>query len=337
MRTAPLLGILVLSAVIGVPLSGQDRPLTRAKQLYEAASYSEALAVLKQESSEADVVEAETYRALCFLALGQPKDAERALEQLVLARPFATLDPATVSPRVVTIFNDVRARTIPVAAKDIYQKARASYDQGDFATAATQFQQVVTLAESASPERAEMMSELKMLAAGFVQLAENSRKSRDASPAVATPNSAAAAAPPAGTPASAPAGSTTQTASATPAGPPPSARAAAATVVGKAAAIPGPIYDSGSPGVTPPAALKRYVPAWPDSSTTAWKGNFKGVLEIIVGENGAVIETRLVDPVHPVYDSLLLGATRTWRFNPATENGKPVKYRLRYPIAVSPN
>lgn len=35
-----------------------------------------------------------------------------------------------------------------------------------------------------------------------------------------------------------------------------------------------------------------------------------------------------------VQDTSLLGATRTWRFNPATENGRPVKYRLRYPIGV---
>ncbi len=336
MKTAPLLGLALLSAVICVPVWAQDRPLTRAKQLYEAASYSEALAVLKQEGSEGDVVEAETYRALCFLALGQPRDAERALEQLVLARPFATLDSATVSPRVVSIFNDVRTRTIPAAAKEIYQKARASFDQGDFDSAATQFQQVVTLAESAPPERAEMMSELKMLAAGFVRLAENSRKPRDTASAAApaaTQTPAATAAPPPVAPAPAPAAAGTLNPTSTP----PSARAAAATVVGKPSGIAGPIYDLSSTGVIPPAALKRYIPAWPDSTTTAWKGNFKGVLEVIVGENGAVIQTRLLEAVHPVYDSLLLGATRTWRFTPATENGKPVKYRLLYPIAVSPN
>ena len=337
MKTAPLLGLALLSALIGVPVAAQDRPLTRAKQLYEAASYSEALAVLKQESSEDDVVEAETYRALCFLALGQPREAERAFEQLVLAKPFATLDSATVSPRVVSIFNDVRTKTIPAAAKDIYQKARASFDQGDFDHAATQFQQVITLAESAPPERAEMMSELKMLATGFVRLAENSRKPPETAPAVAAVASqtpAATAAVPPVAPAPAPAASTRPPpATSTP----PAARAAAATVVGRPSAIVGPIYDLSSQGVIPPAALKRYVPGWPDSSTTAWKGNFKGMLEVIVGENGAVLETRLLDAVHPVYDSLLLGATRTWRFNPATENGKPVKYRLLYPIAVSPN
>lgn len=327
MKTAPLLGVALLSFAISVPVGAQERPLTRAKQLYEAASYSEALAVLKQESSEDDVVEAETYRALCLLALGQPRDAERALEQLVLARPFATLDSAAVSPRVVSIFNDVRTRTIPAAAKDIYQKARTSFDQGDFDRAATQFQQVVALAESAPPERAEMMSELKMLATGFVRLAETSRKPKETAPpapapAVVPPPVAASTAPPA-TAAPAP----VQTAT------PP---AAAATVVGKPAGITGPIYDLSSANVTPPTAIRRNVPGWPDNST-AWKGNFKGVLQIIVGENGSVIETRLLEAVHPVYDSLLLSATRTWRFNPATEDGKPVKYRLLYPIAVSPN
>ena len=129
MRTTTLLGIAAACAVsASVFVHAQEAPLTRAKQLYEAASYSEALAVLKQTNT-GDVVEAETYRALCFLALGQPREAERALEHLVMARPFATLDASSVSPRVVAIFDDVRKRTIPAAAKEMYQRARTTFDQ----------------------------------------------------------------------------------------------------------------------------------------------------------------------------------------------------------------
>src|SRR5688572_1275472 len=113
MNTTKLVGFAaVLCVTTSVSTNAQEPPLTRAKQLYENASYSEALAVLAQEGVSADLVEAETYRALCFLALGQPRDAERALEQLVLAKPFATLDPASVSPRIVSLFDDVRKRTI---------------------------------------------------------------------------------------------------------------------------------------------------------------------------------------------------------------------------------
>ena len=323
MRTTTLLGFAAACAAsASVLLQAQDAPLTRAKQLYEAASYSEALAALKQAGT-GDVVEAETYRALCFLALGQPREAERALEHLVMTRPFATLDASSVSPRVVAIFDAVRKRTIPAAAKEMYQRARATFDQGDLESAAREFQEVVKLAESAPPDRAELMSELKMLATGFVRLAETPRKPAPA--AAAAPSTPPAAQPQA------------ERASAASNGVAGSVPRMAATVVGQP--VPGaggaPIFDASSPNIRPPIVVKRPIPAWPELSATTWKGNFKGLLEIVVDETGAVAESTLVERIHPVYDNLLLNAVRTWKFNPAINNGEPVRYRLRYPISVS--
>ena len=80
MKSRAITIALLIIVCTAVASWAQEPPLARAKRLYEAASYAEALAVLKQENEE-DVVEAETYRALCFLALGQPREAERALER----------------------------------------------------------------------------------------------------------------------------------------------------------------------------------------------------------------------------------------------------------------
>ena len=175
-----------------------------------------------------------------------------------------------------------------------------------------------------------------MLATGFVRLAENSRKPPETPPAVAAVASqtpAATAAPRPVAPAPAPAASTRHLSN------PHAPRRPCRCRYGRRQAV-----RDRRPDIRL-VERRRYSAGGPQAlrarmagnSTTAWKGNFKGVLEVIVGENGAVIETRLLDAVHPAYDSLLLGATRTWRFNPATENGKPVKYRLLYPISVSPN
>jgi hypothetical protein len=320
MKPITLLGsavILFLTTLVST--NAQESPLTRAKELYEAASYSEALAALGLEGGSGDVVEAETYRALCFLALGQPKDAERALEQLVLAKPSATLDPASVSPRIVSIFDEVRRRTIATAAKEMYQRARTRFDQGDLEGAASQFEEVVTLAQYAPPERAELMEELKMLATGFGKLVENVRKQRETTAITGSGAQPASVPPPAETTISLVAPIA------------PAAGAAAAMVVAKPSSVSDEIFDASSPNVTPPSVIRRDMPRWPERAAV-WRGSYNGILEVVVSETGTVIETSMLAPVHPLYDSSLRGATRDWRFVPATNDGRPVKYRLRYSI-----
>ena len=65
----------------------------------------------------ADVVEVETYRALCFLALGRSKEAEQSLETLALSRPFHTFDDSDASRGSVRLYQDVRRRAFPEASK----------------------------------------------------------------------------------------------------------------------------------------------------------------------------------------------------------------------------
>ena len=44
----------------------------------------------------------------------------------------------------------------------------------------------------------------------------------------------------------------------------------------------------------------------------------------------------MASPPNPAYDRLVLGATKTWQYQPATLNGKPVKYRKRIQITLVP-
>src|SRR5918999_900366 len=141
MKAFARLGIFVLVSAWPAVAAAQE-PLTQVKELYNAASYSEALSALTQVADTADIVDVEKYRALCLLALGRSREAEQSLQTLALNRPSYSFDQNDASPRLVTLYQDVRRRTLPEAIKLIYQRARVSFDNGNMTDAARQFNEV---------------------------------------------------------------------------------------------------------------------------------------------------------------------------------------------------
>src|SRR5438552_5238261 len=118
------------AALIVLLVAGQSpqlAELTAAKSLYASGDYEEALKKLPP-ASDTDVVEADQYRALCLLALGRTKEAEQSLESLVRRRPLFKMSDTEVSPRLVTMFREVRKRLLPAAIRDLYAKARTTFD-----------------------------------------------------------------------------------------------------------------------------------------------------------------------------------------------------------------
>src|SRR5262249_45346739 len=89
--------------------------LATAKTLYAAAAYEDALAMLNSLESKEGVEQVNQIRALCFLALGRSRDAEQAVEQIVVANPRYQIENAEVSPKLVTLFHEVRRRVLPNA------------------------------------------------------------------------------------------------------------------------------------------------------------------------------------------------------------------------------
>ena len=51
---------------------------------------------------------------------------------------------------------------------------------------------------------------------------------------------------------------------------------------------------------------------------------FVGSVKILIGSDGRVQEASMVKSVHPVYDPLLLQATRQWMYRPAMRGGEPI-------------
>jgi TonB family protein len=114
------------------------------------------------------------------------------------------------------------------------------------------------------------------------------------------------------------------TAAATPP-PTPEPKPAPVEPVRPAAPAPPLIYTGEERGVVAPVTIRQELPQVPGSIMTTVRE--RGLLEIVIDEQGRVVSMALRSRVHPVYDSLLLTAVRDWKYRPATMNGKPVQFR----------
>ena len=85
--------------------------------------------------------------------------------------------------------------------------------------------------------------------------------------------------------------------------------------------------------VVPPVAVLQKVPPIPSNllRMTQLKA---GVLELTIDETGQVSDAKFTSPIHPVYDSMVTSAAKGWKYQPATADGKPIKYRKTIRIAV---
>ena len=96
---------------------------------------------------------------------------------------------------------------------------------------------------------------------------------------------------------------------------------------------PGGVYTADDPGVTPAVAIKQDFPRLP--SSVASLARDRGVIEVVIDEQGRVVHAQIRTSVHPVYDSLLMLAVRDWRYQPATLAAHPIKYRKMIQIEIS--
>jgi TonB family protein len=169
MRATVVLAFLALTAT---PSAALDDPLLRAKELYEAAAYEEALATLSSVVgvTPADRVHVEQYRAFSLFALGRLEDAERAITSLVAADPVYVPSAHMASPKVLTFFSDVRERQLPVIVRRLIDEGRGAFGRKDASRARNHFQMALTLlADPAMARRAEA-EDMKVVAAAFLDL-----------------------------------------------------------------------------------------------------------------------------------------------------------------------
>jgi TonB family protein len=95
------------------------------------------------------------------------------------------------------------------------------------------------------------------------------------------------------------------------------------------------IYTMGDKDVVAPVVLHQEMPRLTPTMKTQAKE--RGVVEIVIDDQGRVTNVTVRESVHPMFDSALLSIAREWRYQPATLNGKPVRYRKMIQINVSRN
>jgi TonB family protein len=286
-----LIAALVVAAAAS-PAFAESPELGNAKALYAQASYEDALVQLNGITDADSANQVDQYRALCLLALGRDREAQASLERIVVREPLYVVKVDDASPKLVTLFQQVRERTLPAAAKELYTKARANYDGKHFTEASAQFEEMLAVLKETDGENPSI-ADLKQLGEGFLKLTK----------AAMTPPEPARL-PPAPAP----------------------ARTAAAVLT---------YYTSGDNDVVPPAEIAREMPPW-NPPRNLERGTFTGTLQVDIDERGAVERAVLLEAVAPAYDSRLLAATRSWKFQPATKDGVAVRYRKTYAIALRP-
>ena len=90
------------------------------------------------------------------------------------------------------------------------------------------------------------------------------------------------------------------------------------------------IYSGGETGIVPPSAINQALPPFPGQVLIPRSGK----LELVIDEIGAVETAVMSSAITENYDAMVLAATRSWRYKPATLNGMPVKFRKTVQITV---
>jgi len=318
MRTIVIVGALLIAA--GAALSGQDL-LSAAKDQYASAAYEDALTTLSRLDGEVapDVArQADEYRAFCLYALGRNREAESVAESLIRKGPLVRLEAADASPRLESMFSDVRKRLLPSLIRERYRVARAAVDQKSFSAAEPSLAEAHRMIAEAERlgVKDDGLADLSVLVDGFLQLIKSNADQRAASqqtPAAVVPN-APAAVP--GRPA-APSPSSVRAEAPAPA-------AAGAT---KAAAVVPQVYSAVDEGITPPVVIEQKMPPMTaEMQRVAKTIKAKGMLDLVIDESGRVVDATVRQSMNSAIDALVVRAARNWKYQPAMKDGAPVRY-----------
>ena len=276
---------------------GRDNPLSAARDLYASARYDEALAVLNglQPSTDNGGSDRKSIEQYRSLCL---LALGRGIEAESAIAAVVTADPLFM-PGEAEASPRVRAAFSDVRQKLLPELAATRYASAKAAYDRKDYpsaeQQFKDLVTLLNdPQMGNRLNDLRTLATGFVDL-----------------STAAAAPPPEPKKVELPA-------------PPPTP----APVEPKAPHV----WTGDEPGVTPPVALRQEVPRVPTPIATQTRE--RGLLEVVIDEQGRVIGLTVRLSLHPMYDSILVAAAREWRYKPAMAGGVPVKFKKTIQVSV---
>jgi hypothetical protein len=92
------------------------------------------------------------------------------------------------------------------------------------------------------------------------------------------------------------------------------------------------VYSGAFPEVVPPVMTTRQIAA-PQALTPGIEA--PNTIELVVDQSGRVERVRLISRPSPMLAMMLLSAAKTWKFTPALNDGRPVKYRLQLDVVMT--
>ena len=185
--------VFTATIALAAPAVAQDS-LQQVKDLYANAAYEDALGVLSRLPSSGQRLEIERYRVFCLIALDRTPEAEKAIAGILSEDPLYVLDEA--SPRVMELFKNVKRQATPRLAKALYAEGKAAMEK-DKELAVRKFEQMLQLTDDPAVRDETLISELRLLAGGFLDLARTPAAApATAEKTVSAPPSPAAATPP---------------------------------------------------------------------------------------------------------------------------------------------
>jgi len=300
MKAIVIIGCALVAAQAG--LGAQDS-LTAAKDLYASAAYEDALSTLTRlngggPSAPEIARQVDQYRAFCLYALGRTDEAESVAESIIRKEPLTQLDTSDVSPRLETMFTNVRKRLLPSLIRERFRSARSAVDQKNYSAAEPQLVEARLMIADAEKigVKDDGLGDLSVLVDGFLQLSRSTVEQRNSPPAAPASDATAAGARPEIQPL-------------------------------PAAAVAARVYTAADDGVAPPMAFDQRMPAMTFDLvkiSKAMKTNM--VLDILVDEKGDVVDTFVRKSLNSSFDDLMVRAARRWKYRPATKDGIPVRY-----------
>lgn len=294
-RSLALVALLFLARAA----SASDDALARARELYLAAAYDEAIAALDQmpvEEQSNSRREVREYRLFCLVALERKDEARSAIHDMLEADPLYHPSPERASPKVRTMFKEVRQAVLPDIVQRAYADAKTAFDRKDPGSTAA-FERVLTLLNDPDLASRSTFADLRIVTEGF----------RDLSRAFARPPATPAAAP-----------ATAPASAATPPAPPPDPV----------------VYREADPDVIAAVPMQQEVPPWTDRESQ-WER--VGAIDIVIDENGRVISAVVSRSITARYDARLAKAALAWRYTPAHRHGQPVRVRKTVRVHLLPN
>ncbi len=277
---------------------GRETPLSAARDLYASARYDEALAVLNglQPTNDGGGSDRKSIEQYRSLCL---LALGRGTEAESAIAAVVTADPLFM-PNETDASPRVRSAFSDVRQRLLPEIASLRYAAAkaayDRKEYATAEEQFRDLVNLLNdPQMGGRLNDLRTLAIGFVDLAS------------------AAAAPP-------------EPKKAEPSLPPP---VAASTVESR----PPHVWTGDEPGVTPPVQIRQDIPRVP--TLIAAQARERGLLEVVIDEQGRVTGLTVRLSIHPMYDAQLIAAAKDWRYKPAMAGGVPVKFRKVIQVTVA--